>query len=152
MHRASLLLFTTLLILLFLTAELPAAKSSKKETTPKLTMGEAINKAGRQRMLSQRIAKYYAYKSWGFDNPEYDEEMNKAMTQFKSALEFLKAAPENTSEIDAALAKVEKDWDTFELTKRVKKGAYIPSLVMRSMEKILTQMNYITALYAAILK
>ena len=44
MHRASLLLFTTLLILLFLTAELPAAKSSKKETPPKLTMGEAINK------------------------------------------------------------------------------------------------------------
>ena len=34
----------------------------------------------------------------------------------------------------------------------MKKGAYIPSLVMRSMEKILTQMNYITALYAAILK
>ncbi len=267
MHRTSLRLFTTLLILLLLPAELPAAKSSMKDTTPKLTMGEAINKAGRQRMLSQRIAKayamvgqknvlsakiqlqeavrlfdkqlkeltkfaktrqekqvisevtalwkryrklatgkpsrdkaeevmalsekvlakahefvlllqersgtsagklvnisgrqrmlsqriakYYAYKSWGFDNPEYDEEMNKAMSQFMSALKFLKAAPENTSEIDAALAKVEKDWNTFELTKRVKKGAYIPSLVMRSMEKILAEMNYITALYAAILK
>jgi hypothetical protein len=34
----------------------------------------------------------------------------------------------------------------------VRKGSYIPSLVMRSMEKILQQMNYITALYAAILK
>jgi len=267
MHRVSLRLFTVLLMLLFLAAEIPAAKNGKKDTTPQLTMGEAINKAGRQRMLSQRIAKayamvgqknilsakiqlqdsvklfdsqlkeltrfaktkkekqvigevaalwkkykklvtakpsrdkaeevlalsdkvlakahefvlllqersgtsagklvnvsgrqrmlsqriakFYAYKSWGFDNPEYDEEMTKAMSQFKSALEFLKSAPENTSEIDAALAKVEKDWKTFELSKRVKRGSYIPSLVMRSMEKILEQMNYITALYAAILK
>ncbi len=130
-------------LFLFLAAELPAAD---------LTMGKAINKAGRQRMLSQRIAKYYAYKAWGFDDPNYDKEMNKAMSEFHSALDYLKNAPENTSKIDEALAKVEKDWQTFELSKKVKRGTYIPSLVMRSMENILNQMNYITALYAAIVK
>jgi len=67
-------------------------------------------------------------------------------------MQELKKAPENTSDINTALEKVEVDWETFKISRSVRGGKYIPSLVVRQLDKILGQMNYITALYSAIHK
>lgn len=113
--------------------------------------GQLVNIAGRQRMLTQRMANLYMLRSWGLNDEQYKSDYTQAVSEFDAALKKLQAASENSAKIKEELTQVEQLWQVFKLSNRMKEGEFIPTLVTRSLDKILTKMNEITALYADLL-
>ncbi|MFQ5618240.1 MAG: type IV pili methyl-accepting chemotaxis transducer N-terminal domain-containing protein [Rhodospirillales bacterium] len=106
-----------------------------------------VNIAGRQRMLSQRAAKFYMLREWGFDRPSIRDEMARARNEFAGALAALRAAPENTDAILAALDEAEMSWTWFDHALSLRGGEHYRLIVADSTEAILVQMDRVTGMY-----
>jgi nitrate/nitrite-specific signal transduction histidine kinase len=76
----------------------------------KVPVGRLINEAGRQRMLSQRLAKAYMLFAWGVGGDEVQRELKQTAQELSDGLEGLLAAPENTPEIRAKLEELQLQW------------------------------------------
>ncbi len=111
--------------------------------------GEIINMAGRQRMLSQRMASLYMLKVWGIDDSQFTKKMSSAMELFKTSLQTLTKYEHNTAEISTLLKKVKRSFMFFEIMNK-SKSKFIPSLIYKKSNDILNDMNNATGLYAAL--
>ncbi len=111
--------------------------------------GETVNKAGRQRMLSQRMASLYMLKVWEVEDPKFKTKLDDAMKLFKTSLTELEKSDLNTDEINALLAKVKRSFMFFEMMNR-SKSKFVPTLIYKKSNDILKNMNSATQKYVAI--
>ena len=113
-------------------------------------LGHLVNLAGRQRMLSQRLAKLYMMRALGHEDAEITKAFDIARSDFITALNKLMQAQENSPEINTALREVKRQWTVFEASFKLSNGQYIPLLIAMSSEKVLKGMNEVTGMYAAL--
>ena len=111
--------------------------------------GEIVNKAGRQRMLSQRMASLYMLKVWKVDDPQFQTKLDDAMKLFKTSLEELEKSDLTTEEIKTLLAKVKRSFMFFEMMSR-SKSKFVPTLIYKKSNDILVNMNSVTQKYVAL--
>lgn len=112
-----------------------------------------VNRSGRQRMLSQRIAKLYLALSWQLPVEGLEQQLQQATSEFEAAQQELLGAEQNTPQIAAALQKVEAQWRFARAGFQLSADAhYVPTVITTTTETLLWQMNELTSAYEAVMQ
>jgi nitrate/nitrite-specific signal transduction histidine kinase len=127
------------------------ATAQLEKASPTAT-GHLVNLSGRQRMLSQRMAKFYQAINWNTAPVDAKQKLALARKEFVDALDFLSGVPNNTAQIKSELELARQQWLFFEnaLDTRVDASAVKRQLatnVATTSERILETMDRITGLY-----
>jgi hypothetical protein len=124
------------------------------ETALAKPVGKLVNLAGRQRMLTQRMAKFYLAAALPVDAQVATAEIAKARTEFNAAMDQLRDAPQATLRIKDQLLLGDAQWVFFDQAlQRLQDGSPRPKAmanVFVASENLLTVMDRVTTLYAEI--
>lgn len=106
-----------------------------------------VNIAGRERMLSQRLAKLYMLREWGIETITTRDQMAQARDEFARGLAALWSDPETTKAIRSEIGDVEVQWRWFENALTLTADDAFRLIVAESSQRILAGMERVTTLY-----
>jgi Type IV pili methyl-accepting chemotaxis transducer N-term len=126
--------------------------TSMLEANAKQGSAKLLNTAGRQRMLSQRLAKNYFLAAAGLETATTKTQLDSDRNDFKQALQELGAAPVSTPAIRNELQLAQAQWTFFESALNRKADAESMKTVATTSERLLEVNNNLTGLYETALR
>ncbi|MCK9285161.1 MAG: type IV pili methyl-accepting chemotaxis transducer N-terminal domain-containing protein [Rhodocyclaceae bacterium] len=109
--------------------------------------GRMVNLAGRQRMLSQRLAKAYMLRVWGDPSPAVARDMASATREFVAALEELRRYGGNSADIRSEIEELSLQWEWLAAAIATEGTGTYPLIVAEASEAILASADRLTTLY-----
>lgn len=128
------------------------ASTTQLEAVSGTAAGHLVNVAGRQRMLSQRMAKFYQAVSWGVAPTDALGKLAQSRIEFLTAMKELSGSPKNTRTIASELELAQQQWFFFDQALRssattVESKKRFATNVATTSERILETMDRITGMY-----
>jgi len=107
-----------------------------------------VNRSGRQRMLSQRIAKLYLALSWRLPDDRLRNDFQTAVKEFDTGLQTLRQALQNTPEINQELERIATQWRFAQAGFSLADDSrYVPTVIVTTTETLLWKFDALTQRY-----